>query len=427
MNKLIPIKAIGCPWHGRAIDDTFDGGPGPPYPTVATRPAGATWGPAIPIVHPNAPGSTIDSGTDRSWGMYIGHNRAINGASGGTGIEWNRWLYCDPLTDATWLMRAELTINTVDMDIDVYCDGVFGRYRPDDPYPTPTPRLVQSFTWTPDLPSWNGFGSVYTTAQVMGKISEQGFAHPTLSISRAGDIVYLHIYTKSGGLSSFLYGPTCDIPHYWGLNSGKALAGLVKITLSGSSTAAAGGAAITAAVVKDRVYEGTVSTGLCWSRLISPGVSYSHQAILYRAEDGDVTRNYQYTFSGATYAVTHSFWGSSWIDSGTAVSAYGGGCELIVFAQNAVYVATYQVAAYGGFANTFDQRWWGLDAVGNQVQMDSIGLLGSNYAATNSGEHEMPYTRKWVGTMSPHSPVATFEIYDAVYLTTYTGTTYQYI
>jgi len=422
MNKLIPIKAIGSPWHGRTLNDVYEFGPFP-YPTIATRPAGATWGPAIPIHHPNAhTGPKLSAGTDRTWGQYIGHSRSINGADSGTGIGWERWLYCDPSTDATWLMRAEFTVTGTGVDIEVWCDGVFGRFRPDDPY-TNTPRLVNSFTWTPDLPSWNVWG--YTVANVMAQIQAPS-GHGNLSISRDGSTVWIHFFTTTNAnIAMNLYGPTNQIPNFLGLSSGIALAGIAKVVVAGTNEASEGGAALTATITKDVIYEGGASVALC-STYTRNAAQYQHTAKFYRTEDGDLSRTYNYTVATGAFTVQYNLWGQTWNESGLHVSIYGGGCENKVYAQNAVYVASYKQAGGGGSPYTFQQKWFGLDYLGVDSQLYTK-TSSHTYAATSSAQHEMPYTRKWVGTFSPHNPVGTFEIYDAVYLTPYTGTVYQYI
>lgn len=412
MNKLRPITGIGSPYHGLCYNDIYELGP-TPHPTVSTTPAGATFGPAIPIIHPNAPGgSQLHIGSERSYGTYIGHTRSINGTDGGVGIGWNRWLYCDPVTDATWLMRLEHTDNTSDVDLEVWCDGVFGRFGRQY---TSTPRLVQSFTWTPDIPSWAGAGD--TAANAVSQL--MWGAHQQLAISPDGSDVYLHLFTSPGGVSGDMYLPTSETGHDWGLLSGSAVCSIVKISLSGSSTAPAGGTAITATIAKDLAYEGGMVTYFS-----KTGTVCNHTAIFYKTAEGTCTRTYTFTVATSAFTVNYNLWGSSWGNSGTAVSAYGSGTEFKIFAQNAIYVATYKMvdATY----RTFDQRWTALDWSGS-VDVPYTLNNSQTWTAPSSGYHEMPYTRKWVAAFAPFNPTGTFIVGDAVYLTTYTGNTYQYI
>lgn len=415
MNKLRPIKAIGCPWHGLCLNDVYELGP-TPYPTVASRPAGATFGPAIPIVHPNNPGAgVLVNGTDRFYGLYVGHTRSINGADGGTGIGWNRWLYCDPVTDATWLMRLEHTDNVTDVDLEVWCDGVFGRSGRDY---TVAPRLVQSFTWTPDIPSWAGAGD--TAANAVSQL--QWGSHVQLAISQDGSEVWLHLFTTPGGVSGGMYTPTCETGHNWGLLSGNAVCSIVKITVAGSNTAAELGAAITATIAKDLPYENTGAGGMV-SGYTDTVDTFAHDTIFYRSDEGDCTRDYTYTKATDAFSVQYDLWGEFWSNSGIAVTQYGSGTEFKIFAQNAIYLATYKE---GVTDNVFDQRWTVLDLLKNPETPWTLQNL-STYAAASSGFHEMPYTRRWVASFEPANPTFSWQSADAVYLTPYAGTTYQYI
>ena len=414
MNRLRLARAIGSPWHGRALDDVFSLGPQPPR-QVATRPQYATWGPAVPIVHPAAPGAgELAGGNDLAWGQYIGHTRSINGADGGVGIGWNRWLYCDPVTDATWLMRLEHIDGNTDVELQVWCDGVFGRLGRQYAH---APRLLQSFTWAPDLPSWK-VGSD-TPSNAVSQL--QWGSHEQLAISRDGSRVYLHLFTSPGGVSDSMYCPTNQTGHYWGLDSGNAVCSIVQIDIAGSNAAGEDGAALTATIAKAMPYENTGGGGQV-SGYSKGAAGYAHNSIIYKTEDGEVKRNYSFTNAGRLFSVSFDIWGQVWSNNGAAVSIYGSGQEIKVYAQNAVYLATYRDP--GGPPYIFDQRWVCLDWLG-QASTPYTLQANSSHIAQNSGEHEMPYTRKWVGTMSPADPVGTFEIYDAVYLVPYVGTTYQ--
>lgn len=421
MNKLIPIRAIGSPWHGRCLDDIYELGPFP-YPTITTQPAGALWGPAVPVVHPNAPGvSKLSAGSDRAWGMYIGHTRSVNGADGGIGIGADRWLYCDPVTDATWLMRLEITVNTVDVTMEVWLDGVFGRFRPDNPFNI-TPRLVQSFTWTPDIPTWDTWSTTAATVVNHLRWKTDGISHQEMAISRDGSEVWVHVLTNPGGVSSRIYCPTSETGHYWGLLSGVAVCSIVKIDMVGTSTAELSGAAITATVGKDILYQdGPNGMVTNYSR---GATSFRHDSIFYRTEDGDCTREYQFTHATGVFKALYALWAASWgVSSATAVSAYGSGTEFKIFAQNAIYVSTYSVGAVN---NDFAEAWAALDYLGvTSLPHDDVSTW--TYVAPSSAFHDHPSTRQWVGTFSPHDVASTFEIHDYTYPTTYSGTTYQWI
>jgi hypothetical protein len=410
MNKLNLPDAIGCPWHGLCTDDIFTGGPTPGR-VVSTNPAGATFRPAIPIIHPNAPGTgKLNEGNERAYATYVGHNRSVNGASGGTGLGWNRWLYCDPLTDATWLMRLEHSDGAGNTTIEVWCDGIFGRIGRE--YAS-TPRSLGTLTWVPEIPSWDTIG--YTATNVMPALIWG--AHFQLAISRDGSEVYLHIFTEPGTISRDLYYPTSQGGHYWTNVVDLAVVGIIKIALSGSSEALDGGTAITASITKDLNYEGGIVESF------SDDAGIAHSEIFYKTSDGTCKRTYTYNDVDQAFTVEYDTWGVIWSDSGIAVSGTGSGTEYIIFAQNAMYLATYKEDVS---SNKFTEKWVGQDLFGDAYTLGTYTSF-SSYVNSSPNFHDMPYTRKFVGTFAPFSPVSTFIVGDATYGDLYTGTTYQYI
>ncbi len=435
--------AIGCPWHGRTINDLYELGPQPPR-QVATRPLGATWGPATPIKHPNAPGSQLDVGTDRDWGQYIGHTRSVNGADGGVGIGWNRWLYCDPSTDATWIMRAEFQRNLTSMDTRIYLDGVFGRFgdferayevmhegesvshENEGVSHQPAPRLLRTFRWTPDIPSWNSsYG--YTLEFIMSEIQmPDGFGQ--FAISLDGSEVFLHIYTTSSiAISRNLYGPTNEKCSLFDLSDGIATAGILKFAISGSNEAAEFGVDVDALITKDVIYEGNEFNSLCWQYLRT-GTDYQHEALLYKTSDGTLKRDYEFNIGTEVFTVQYNIFGLIFNKTGN-VLPYGGGVESKVFAQNAFYICTYTTDDYFGQPNTFTENWYGIQYPATPQFLNSgSNVRGDSYQAPSSGFPEFPPTRQIVGTYSPHNPLATFEIYTHdTSNQPYTGLVYQYV
>jgi hypothetical protein len=242
-------------------------------------------------------------------------------------------------------------------------------------------------------------------------------SHLQLAISRDGSEVYLHIFTEPGQISRDLYYPTSQGGHYWTNVVDLAVVGIIKIALSGSSDAADGGASITASITKDLNYEG----GIVDSHSDVSGIV--HSETFYKTEDGTCHRSYTYNDTTQEFTVTYNLWGVTWSDSGIAVSGSGSGTEYVIFAQNAVYLATYKEDIT---LNKFTQKWVGLDLFGDAYTLDTYTSF-SSYVNSSPSFHDMPYTRKFVGAFAPNSVVATFVSGDATYGSVYTGDTYQYI
>lgn len=410
INGFRPMLSLGSPHHGLTTNDTYELGPNGSQ-AIATRPAGATFGPCIPIRHPQAPGKKPWQSDDnyRDWGQYIGHTRSINGVDGGGGIGWNRWLYCDPSTNATWIMRMEYTENAASVDFEIWVDGLFGRFGKQ--YPMAAIKLAD-YNWVPEIPSWN----VSDTAASIVAHTAWG-ASVQLAIRDDGSRVYFHIYTRPGDVSGKSYIASSETGHNWGLLSGIALAEILQFDISGSNQPSGGASNLSAIITRAATYEGGIVQAYDYT---APDVS--HTALLYRSPHGDVTRQWSYNRISGAFSVTMTVFGNAVTQNGTAPTpGFSSGVEVRVFAQNAVYVATYMDA---GALNNFREYWVGqnylhvADKFNDNTRTDS-------YVPPDTANHEMPPTRRQVCSYNLANP-GQHVVATNTSLVTYTGTTYQY-
>lgn len=409
MRGLRAPLSLGSPHHGRVNNDIYELGPNGNQ-RIANRPAGATFGPCVVIRHPQAPGKKPwqDADEYRDWGQYVGHTRSVNGIDGGVGLGWNRWLYCDP-SGASWIMRFEHTVNAADVTLQIWVDGIFGRFGREYPM---SARLLASHTWVPELPSWNA------TDTVSGIVSQTIWgAQVQLALKEDGSQAYLHIYTSPGGVSGDSYRATSETGHDWGLLSGIALADIVRFEIAGTNTPDELAADLTATIHEDYSYDGGIVTSFDYT-----GPDIAHDVLLYKSPHGEVRRNWTWQNGSGNWTITLTVFGIVHAQSGSAPApTYSSGNEVRMFAQNACYLATYQT---GTPSNVFREVWFAQDFEHAAIKYNDNSRFDT-WVTPNSGSHEMPNTRRQVSSFNLAQPgdnvVATNQ-----YLTAFEGITFQY-
>lgn len=434
-NKLRPPTRIGCPHHGLCFNDTFQGVV--PAVTVATRPAGATFGPNVPIDHPAKPGG--GDSTWRDFGAYIGHTRSVNGADGGVGLGGNRWLYCDT-SGATWIMRFEYSIPeaynaywdevmpTGVLEVEVWLDGLFGRFGRDY---SMTPVLMDSFSYTVPAPSWSLLDNTHPdfaafNAAKPGRILMDFVPpdHIALALSADGSEVFFNA-TVTGNQAFSVYWPSLPAGNPFA-NPGsieQCVFATLKITISGSSAPGAAGVGLTVTIAKERDYEGELCPLYVYD---TPTDTYETNVVLYQSTRGNISRNWYYDKATGDVTGTVSVYGTD-VDIGGTVPApdYSSGNAVYVFAQNAVFVMTYREEPEIT-GNEFIQRWYGVEHPSQAVRLADTFTSYSTHVAGDALTSEFPYTRRVVASFPAINPFL-IEVDVATYQTLYAGVTFQWI
>lgn len=443
MKPFVVPRTIGCPYHARAAGQGADVAPryqllDGSYRTVASNRVEDSYlrqyGPAVMIRHPNAPTAQrtenqqvydaarqaiIPGHAHRDYALAVGHTRSINGADGGVGIGTNRWLYCDPGTHATWIisMRTSLVRENPEdwaataLHVEIWLDGLFGWFGRD--YDIPERKLCE-MDWVPEdgiIPLDQNTG---VTLLLNGLYLDWS---PMLAFSNDGAVCYINLMSEGDGpfAPSGVYLPTADLPTAYAT----AWCGILRVNLSGSSSPANGGAAITGTIVRDMPY----MDGQAISYSVSAGIT-SHDAILYRTPYGDVRRTWTVNSADDTFIGTMSAFGVEKSFIGTSPISGGWGTQITIAAQNAVYFCNFKD---DGITGAFYEAWIGLDADNNGVTLNANTRF-DDYDGTGGDGTEFPSTRRKVMTYDPGDPAGTLSgpgLYTSTENTEYTGVTLQ--
>lgn len=247
---------IGAPFHGLAIDGelTTPGGV-----KSITEAAGLT-GICIPVIHPAAPGAVRNSAQAandaalgfewRDYALLCGDEHKVDGFDDIGGQK--RWLYCDA-TGPTWIVGLRTTVGASTITFELWIEGIFGRFGRQYAF---APRKLDELIWTPDIPSW--YGGAYTAAHVVPQINLG--SNILLAPSTDGGECYVNLICTSETVNDQLYNETRYLSN-GSTAAGDALVGVLAVTIAGAGDLSSDGAGITGAIVEDLAYEGGLVTG----------------------------------------------------------------------------------------------------------------------------------------------------------------------
>lgn len=138
MNKFVPIKTIGMPYHGLAEALNYPS----EWLTLTTSDGDKLVkgnGGAVVVRHPSAPGAsrtpaqqvndTANGYEWRDYALLCGGTRAVNG---GPELGRQRWLYCSA-DGRTWVMSVEKSVAGNVFTLEIWRRALFGYFGPNPP------------------------------------------------------------------------------------------------------------------------------------------------------------------------------------------------------------------------------------------------------------------------------------------------------
>lgn len=252
MNGVRPVKWVGMPWHGLAVNGTLtttidgnktiSGGNGPGYPGE---------GACVLVRHPSAPGAGSRTAAQlaedaahgyewRDYALLCGPDRHVNG---GPALGANAWIYIDP-AGTPWRMTVESSAAGASVNVTIWRRALFGRFG--RAY-TITDEQVGSFVWTPQMPSW------YTGGVTATMIAADAVFDDVVAMVPNADGSNLLINVYAGSTDAVAVFPETEF-------TGRVLLGILDVTVSGTGDLQNTGIGIAAAIVEDARFEDDLVT-----------------------------------------------------------------------------------------------------------------------------------------------------------------------